>query len=125
MAALVPVDVIRSSNGIDISSAGMTSAAVGGDTFPNTGKEVLVIENTNASPMTLTIATTLTVDGLAVTDQTATIPATTGKQVIGPFPLGWYNDQQATVPPVSGGNVNLTYSSVTGVKVKVLRVTPA
>jgi hypothetical protein len=83
----------------------------GGDSFVNTGKEVLVIYN-GGSSITLTIATSQTSDGLAVADRAVTVGAS-ARLAIGPFPRYAY-----------GSTVNLTYSAVTSVTVGVLQVTP-
>lgn len=48
-----------------------------GDTVPNGGSTVLFMNNTGASPYTVTVATTSTVDGLAVADRVFTVPANT------------------------------------------------
>lgn len=115
MAVLTVANAVRSSNGVDLAGV---AAAGGGDTFVNTGAEVVVIRNGGGSPITLTVATPVTVDGLAVTDLTASIAAG-ATRAIGPFPPGWYNDTA-----VSGGSVSLSYSGVTSVTVAVLKVVP-
>ncbi|HEY0882253.1 MAG TPA: hypothetical protein VGD87_12010, partial [Archangium sp.] len=90
----------------------------GGDSFPNYGQEVVVIKNGGGSSITLTVTTPATVDGLAVADRTAVIAAGETRMV-GPFPPGWYNDNQQP-----GGSVALGYSGVTSVTVAVVKVTP-
>ncbi len=113
MAALTVQQSKRSGNGVDLAGV---AAAGGGDTFPTTGKEVVVITNGGGSPVTLTVATPGTVDSLAVADLTATIGAGETR-LLGPFPPSIYaTDGQP------GSNVALSYSGVTSVTVAVVRV---
>lgn len=116
MAALTVQNAARASNGVDLAGV---AANVGGDTFVNSGQEVLVIKNGSGAGITLTVVTPATVDGLAVADLTASIGAG-ATRMIGPFPPGTYNDTLA-----NGGIVSLTYSAVTSVAVAVVKVTPA
>lgn len=112
MAALTVQTLKRTSNGVDLAGA---AASAGGDTFPTTGREFIVVENGGGSSITVTVATTVTVDGLAVTDLTAVVAAGE-KRAIGPFPPATYAaDQQP------GGNVALSYSSTTSVTVAVVQ----
>lgn len=89
------------------------SAAVGGDEFVNTGKELIHIKNGDSSNMTLTVATQGTVDGQAVADRTVVVPLG-GETVLGPFPTSVYND--------TNNKVQLTYSSVTSLTLGILNV---
>jgi hypothetical protein len=84
-----------------------------GDAFTNDGKTMIQVLNTGGST-TLTIQTPGTVDGLAITDRTVVIPATTGNKYIGPFPTTQYNQ--------SDGKVYLDWSQVTGITFAVVRV---
>jgi hypothetical protein len=95
-----------------VSPAGV-AAAGGGDSFPNTGGELLLITNAGGGDITLTAATSMTVEGLAVADLAVVIPAGQAR-ALGPFPRYLY-----------GTSVALTYSGVTSVSVKVLKFTPA
>lgn len=87
------------------------SAAGGGDSFANSGKEMIWIKNGDSSSMTLTIATNATTDGLTVPNRTVAVAAGATK-LIGPFPTPIYNDVN--------GNVQLTYSAVTSLTVAIL-----
>lgn len=91
----------------------LSAAAGGGDSWANTGKEFIYINNGDASPVTLTIVTQQTVDGQAVADRTVTIPA--GEfRLVGPFPVGTYND---------GNNLcQLTYSGVTSLTLGIVKL---
>lgn len=101
--------------GVTLSGA---AASAGGDSFVNTGKEVLVVKNTGGSDCILTFTTPITVDGQAVAERTVTVPATTGYKVIGPFRPGVYNDTG-----IVGGSVAVAYDQVTSVTVQLLSVT--
>ena len=116
MAVLSVLNAVRSSNGISLAGV---AAGAGGDTFVNNGQEIVVVTNGSGASITLTVVTPVTVDGLAVTDLTATIAAG-ATRAIGPFPPGWYNDTG-----VAGGSVSLTYSAVTTVTVAVVKVVPS
>ena len=89
------------------------AAAGGGDQFANDGRTYIHIKNGGASPITLTIATQMTVDGKAVADDAITV--TNGQErIVGPFPPGIYND--------ANNMVQLTYSGVTSVTVGAFRL---
>lgn len=99
-----------SRNGVQ--ADGGAAASAGGDSFANTGREFLVVKNADATPKTVTIDYVPTADGQAVTDKA--IVVTNGTTVIiGPFPPSLYSD--------AAGRVNVTYSAVTSVTVKVVR----
>lgn len=92
-----------------------TYAAVNGtdgNKFQNDGRMFLLVKNGAGAPITVTIQTPTTVDGLAVADQT--IVVTNGEQrMIGPFPPNLYN---------TDGFVYVDYSSGTTVTAAVLRL---
>jgi hypothetical protein len=93
-----------------------SAATGGGDSFPNTGQEILHVENLDAAPHTVTAdapntcsfgATAAPIhDGVIVVAAGAT-------QEIGPFPVARFNDVN--------NRVQLTYDAVTAVKVWVTR----
>ncbi len=98
-----------------VTLSGAAAATVSGDAFLNTGREVAVFSNASGSPITITFVSQNTVDGRAVADRTVSIAA--GATVAyGPFPGGIYSD--------TNGLVQMTYSDVTTLTVKVLKVTP-
>jgi hypothetical protein len=87
------------------------SATAGGDTAPVGGGLQLHISNGGASPITVTVVTPGTLDGLAIADAALVIPASGH----GFIPLAnVYRD------PVTG-RANVTYSAVTSVNVAVLQ----
>lgn len=88
-------------------------AAVDGDEFVNTGKEIIMIDNTGIAVRTVTFATPVTVDGLAVAELALAIPAGE-KHLLGPFPIGYYNDANA--------KVQMTYSSEADLELYLMSV---
>lgn len=56
---------------------GEAADTTNGDTVPNGGSTILVMNNTAASSGTVTVVTTSTVDGLPVNDRVFTVPAET------------------------------------------------
>jgi hypothetical protein len=87
------------------------AADAGGDAFPNNGQCFVHVKNSDASPHTVTVATSRTVDGLAVANRDVVIPAGE-ERFIGPLSVSTYND--------GSGNVQLSYDAVTGVSLAVL-----
>lgn len=85
-----------------------------GETIPNDGRTFLHVKNTGGGACTVTVATPGQVDGLAIADLTATVPATTGDRLIGPFPPGIYTQ--------ADGNVYVDYSTGTGIAVAAVRL---
>ena len=112
MAVLTVNTVDRA--GFDL-TAGFANAAGGGDSFPNTGVELVAFKNTDGTAVTVTLDIQALVDGQTVTDKTVVIGATTGEKLIGPFPTTVYND--------GNSRVNFTYSGVTALKVCVFKPT--
>lgn len=93
----------------------LTVAASAADKFANTGKELLLVANTDGSPHTVNVASAVTLDGQAIGPRTIVCAA--GSYIFaGPFPPSLHND--------ADGYVNLTYSDTTGMKVIPLRYTP-
>lgn len=106
MATITPKVSARAANALTWSAA-----EAGGDEFANTGKELLLVTNGAGSPVTLTVSTSQTVDGLAVADKAIPIPA--GEtHVLGPWNKSLYNDVD--------GNVQLAWSSHTDVELAVI-----
>lgn len=86
------------------------AAAGGGDEFANDGSSFLHVVNGGGGAINVTLATTQTVDGLAVADQVVNVPAGEDR-MIGPLRRGLFND--------AGGLVQVTYDGVTSVTVGV------
>lgn len=91
---LTVYDVVRA--GTSITDNDTTIATANDYYFPNDGKTVLHVANASGSTVTVTMVTPNTVDGLAITDKTATL-ATAKSAVFGPFPPGVYNDVNGLV----------------------------
>lgn len=94
---------------LDGSSVALAAATAGGDTFTNTGREVLIVNNGDAS------ATTVTVDAVHLCnmgfDHNAVVSVAAGARVeIGPFPIERF-----------GSKPNITYSKVTSLTVAVVK----
>ena len=94
-----------------LTSVGMTPAYASadnanGENFSNNGRRVLHVKNTGGGSCTVTVAISATVDGIAATNRTVTVAATTGDRLIGPFP-SVYNQ--------TDGSINVDYSTGTGV----------
>ncbi len=90
------------------------AATVGGDAFDNDGATLFAVKNGAGAPITVTFAFSATLDGVAVAaGKQVSVPA--GATVVaGPFPKGIYND--------ANGRVQVTYSAVTTVTVKTVKV---
>ena len=80
--------------------------------FRNDGKTRLLVEKSGAGACTLTMVTPATVRGLAVSDKTATIAASTGDVALGPFPPSLYNDEN--------GDMTVSFSEITGITAAVI-----
>lgn len=110
-------DVVK--NPEDVTRAGLAATYLTGltttDTYvvENNGRVILHFKKTGAGACTATIKTPGTVDGLAVSDRTVNVPATTGDVFIGPFPPADYNE---------GGSLKITLSEVTGLSFAALRI---
>jgi hypothetical protein len=116
MAALTVLAANRVTGGL---VATATPTLTTGDTFPNTGFEMVYINNGSASPITITphINATLDPTGQAAAGVDLAISVAAGvARIIGPFPPGTFND--------ATGNVKVTCSAVTTVTIAVFRLPP-
>lgn len=102
----------------DLAASGITpsytAAIADGHSVHGDGKTFLHVKNSGGSACTVTIQTPATVSGLAVAEQTVSVPATTGDKMIGPFPPNTYNQVD--------GDVYIDYSVTTGVTVAAIRM---
>jgi hypothetical protein len=73
-----------------------------GDTFPNDGHTVLHVKNANASPCVVTIDSVRPCDQGVDHNPAPSVAATTGDEIIGPFPIARF-----------GGTVTVISYSVT------------
>lgn len=92
------------------------SAAAASDTFVPDDRTFLWVKNTNGATRDIVVTTTRTgVGGVAVADVSVTIGATTGEEMIGPFPYSHFAD-------ASTGLAMVTPSAAAGVTYAVVRV---
>ena len=111
MADLTVQNAKRIANEIVFDAADMA-----GDTFTNNGREAILVRHDNAaavSGVTVTIATPLMIDGLAVADATVSVgPGET--HLLGPWTESTYNDSQR--------KVSLSYSDEIDISVAIIKV---
>lgn len=93
------------------SASTLASASGGGDTATPGDGVFLEVNNGDASPKTVTVATPGTVDGLAIADRAVTIPAGERWKI----PL-------SRMYAGGDGQAAITYSAVTSVTVGVFRI---
>lgn len=96
-------------DGLDPSYA---AASAGGDEFVPDDRVVLHVKNDDASPTDVTITTTAEEGGLAVADQTVTVPA--GEE-------RFIKPAQEHLIKASDGNADISYTNVTSVTVALIR----
>lgn len=102
----------------DLLAGGTTTAYTGSlstsntYTFVNDGKVFLHFKKSGAGSCTVTIVTPGTVSGLAIADQTITVPASTGDVMVGKLTVDLFNDPAT-------GLVTFSLSEITGLTVGV------
>lgn len=90
--------------------AGLLSGGdLAGNNFPNSGNAFIEVTNASGGAITVTIPIVPTIDDQPVDARVVSVP-NGERRIIGPFPMGTYND--------SNGRVNFTLS-VAGVTVGV------
>ncbi len=95
----------------------LTAANIDGDAVELGGRLFLLVNNGSASPITVTIETPGTVDGLAVADQSVTVPAAAKRFI--PLSATSYRQPAGTT---FAGYAHVNYSSVTTVTRAVVRL---
>lgn len=80
----------------------------------NDGKVFLHFKKSGAGACTVTITTPGTSQGLAISDQTVTVEASTGDEFVGPLPPSLFNDDSS--------DVSFTISDTVGLSIAVLRL---
>lgn len=94
--------------------ANQVACAGGGDSFPNTGSQFVVITNGSGAPITLSEVIQAAIDGQTPSPRTVSLAA--GKTyILGPYPIATYNDGNA--------RMNFTYSGVTSLTIGVFQLT--
>lgn len=110
-ASISPTKIGPDGNGkITDLLAGGQAALVGGDAFKCQGKEILVVNNGDTGPHTVTVKAVADNFGNVLAGNDLTLVVAAGKVgVIGPFSAAKYAD--------ANGLVQLTYDAVTSVKI--------
>lgn len=80
----------------------------------NNGRVLLYFVKTGAGVATITVVTPKTISGLAVAEQTFTVPATTGLVWAGPFNPDVFND--------ASGDIDVSTSEETGITIEAIQV---
>lgn len=78
----------------------------------NDGKVLLHFKKTGAGACTVTITTPNTSQGLAIADQTVTVPATTGDVFVGPLPASLFNDSSSDIAFTISDTVGLSFAVI-------------
>lgn len=103
-----------------IGRAGITptfaAATAGGDQFTPSNTTYLEVKNGGGSSITVTVATTVQVDGMSVGNVVVTVAAA-GDVKLGPFPPRDFLDASGD------GLASITYSGVTSVTIGAFQVT--
>lgn len=95
-----------------VASVKQSMAAADNYIVRNNGNVLLHFVKTGANNATITIVTPKIVNGLALADQTFTVPATTGDVWAGPFPKDTFND--------ASGDLDVSTSEDTGITVEAI-----
>ena len=99
-------------DGLNVASAYVAAAA--SQEFPNDGRTFVHVKNTNAATRDITLTKVGTYVGHSLIATAITIAATTGDQMIGPFPKGIYN--------AADGNIDITWSATSDVTIGVFKL---
>ncbi len=83
-------------------------------TFTNDGRVMLHFKKSGAGNATVTIQAQATVQGLAVSNRSVSVPATTGDVFIGPFAPSIFND--------ANGVVSFSFSDTVGLSFAILHL---
>lgn len=90
-----------------------SAANADGHSMPNDGKkDFVVVKNGGGGSINVTVPTTITVDGLTVTDRIVAVPAGE-ERWIGGLPPNYYNNPD--------GTINVDFSGVSSVTVAYIR----
>ena len=99
-------------DGLDVESVYVAAAA--SQEFPNDGRTFMHIKNGSGAPITCTVTSAGTVQTRAIADDVITVGATTGEQMVGPWPRSIYN--------AADGNIDITWSATASVTVAVFKL---
>lgn len=90
------------------------ATATVGNKWVNTGREMIIIRNASGSPITATVVSPITRDGLAVQDRIYTVAAG-ATDIYGPFPKATYSDVD------DSNKAKVVCSSVTSVTIAAIK----
>jgi hypothetical protein len=97
---------------LDMTTAGAAFPGAGGAgnglRVKNNGRRMIRVKNGSGSSVTITTKVPRLVDGLAVTDRTQAVAATTGDRMIGPWPPA-YEDADGFVTIEASAVTTVTY----------------
>jgi hypothetical protein len=110
MAVLTVNEIVY--GGLDVESVYVAAAA--SQEFPNDGRTFAHIKNASGSSITCTITSAGTTQGRAIADDVITVGATTGEQMVGPWPRSIYN--------AADGNIDITWSATTSVTIALFKL---
>jgi hypothetical protein len=99
-------------DGVDVESA--YAAAAASQEFANDGRTFVHIKNASGGSITCTFTTAGTYRSHAIADTVVTVGATTGEQMVGPFPKEIYN--------ANDGNIDITWSATPSVTIGVFKL---
>lgn len=105
-------DITRNNNGLTPAYTAMNAV----DQFlaANNERMFIHVKNTNVANANLTVVTPNLVQGLSITDLTATIPLTSGDKMLGPFAAKDFNDTL--------GRIRVFVDLATGVTIGAFRI---
>jgi len=98
--------------GLDSESVFVAAAA--SQEFVNDGRTFMIIKNGSGGSITCTVTSAGTTQGRAIADDVITVGATTGEQMVGPWPRSIYN--------AADGNIDITWSATASVTVAVFNL---
>jgi hypothetical protein len=116
-ATLTPVVLSEAANFVRATS--QVAATSGGDVCADAAGTFLLVNNTDSSPHTVTVTaekTSVYIQGQGYLTKASITQAVSASDevLLGPFPPSYFADGQ--------GNIEITYSAVTGVKVACIRL---
>lgn len=111
----IPVQVLGTRGGGDDDVAGTAADSANDHYFLNSGRELLIMRNTDAAPKTATVVSVTDRNG-RTGDKTITCPATTGLSIYGPFPPALFSQRGA-----DRGRVHVDLTTATGVTFAVVQ----
>jgi hypothetical protein len=109
----ITLQTINRSTGTVVTYA---AATAGGDKFPNDGKTVLRVKNSDSSPHSVTVNSVENCDQGFDHDEPSSVAVANGGVIreFGPFPMALYND--------ADGYAHVTYTAVTSVTVAAVQL---